>query len=187
VNDLLTALINGGDWEALWHGAMQLHYEFTKFVPKPLNDVVHEAYNCKTRDDWRDWRYKVYHAVIKLAEEQLQSGVALEYSDVNEGRVACPLCGSLGHSLWPTLGYKVPRGLEIHLEKTCDLFALIRDWGLMQVLEAERQERLEAMRKAKEENEEQKRQRREQRKKERAEAKQRAPDVAVDTVPSSEV
>ena len=176
MSDILSALRNG-NWEDIWKGVMQLHYEFIQFAPEYLQGVMKEAVHCRTMDDLFAWEYKANQAVVKLAEDQLQAGVALEYPNVNEGRVACPLCRSLGQSVWPTLGYKVPRGLETHLENTCDFFRRIHDYALMHVWEAERQERLEAMRNAQAEREEQKRQRREPRKKERGESKKK-PEVS---------
>ncbi|MGY4283626.1 hypothetical protein ACVWXO_002846 [Bradyrhizobium sp. LM2.7] len=68
----------------------------------------------ETRQDLRQWERDLYSAVIEAAER-------IEHPEpknswMHEHRVACPLCRSRGSGAFYMDGWKVPGGLEMHLE-----------------------------------------------------------------------
>jgi hypothetical protein len=78
-------------------------------------DVVGGARRTiETRQDLYQWRRDLRDAVIEAAERIEQP--PRENSWMQEHRVACPLCRSRGSGAFGIDGWKVPGGLEMHLD-----------------------------------------------------------------------
>ena len=78
----------------------------------PVDVDFNGYYRCENRGETYKWRSDLMKEIISKAEMRTPP----EGNYWGEHRANCPLCGAGGSSFMGAEGYKIPSGLEMHLE-----------------------------------------------------------------------
>ena len=105
--------------DELWsarHAIMNLALDQFHEVLKGYDLVRGARRTIETRSDLYQWRRDLYDSVIGAAERIERP--PRKNSWMYEHRIACPLCRSRGSGAFGMDGWKLPGGLEMHLDGT---------------------------------------------------------------------